>query len=57
MNERKVKYYTDIARLYMRITGLGCGKHAHVLAYDDVETLLQGRGLKPSAAKSLTSLA
>jgi len=39
----------------MRITGLGCGKHARDLAYDEVETLLQGRGLKPSTATSLTA--
>jgi hypothetical protein len=41
----------------MRITGLGFGKHAHVLACDDVETLLHRRGLKLSAATSLTASA
>ncbi|MFX1518651.1 MAG: zinc ribbon domain-containing protein [Promethearchaeota archaeon] len=45
----------NITRRYRRIIGLGCGKHAHVLAYDDVETLLQGRGLKSSTATSLTA--
>ena len=48
---------TNRARRYMRITGLGFGKHAHVLACDEVETLLYGRGLKLSTAKSLTALA
>jgi transposase len=33
----------NIVRRYMRITGLDCGKHAHVVACDEVETLLQGR--------------
>jgi putative transposase len=31
----------NIAQRYRRIIGLGFGKHAHVVAYDDVETLLQ----------------
>ncbi len=44
----------NIARRYRRITGLGCCKHAHDLAYDEVETLLV-RGLIPSTAKSLTA--
>ncbi len=48
----------NIARRYRRITGLGCGKHAHVLACDEVETLSRvGRGLRPRTAKSLTALA
>ncbi len=47
----------NIAQRYMRITGLGFGKHAHVLACDEVETLLHRRELKLSAAKSLTALA
>jgi len=48
----------NIARRYRRIIGLGCGKHAHVLACDEVETLsLVGRGLRPSTAKSLIALA
>jgi putative transposase len=48
----------NIARRYMRITGLGCSKHAHNLACDEVETLSGvGRGLRPSTAKSLTALA
>ena len=42
----------------MRITGLGSGKRPHDLAYDEVETLADvGRGLRPSTAKSLTTLA
>jgi hypothetical protein len=57
MTARKVKEYTGTARRYMRITGLGFGKHAHVLACDDVETLLHRRGLKLSAATSLTASA
>jgi IS605 OrfB family transposase len=48
----------NIAQRYRRIIGLGFGKHAHVLAYDEVEThLLHRRGLRPSTAKSLTALA
>jgi len=48
----------NIARRYRRITGLGCSKHAHVLACDEVETLSDlGRGLRPSTAKSLIALA
>jgi putative transposase len=48
----------NIAQRYRRIIGLGFSKHAHVLAYDEVETLLlPRRGLKPSTAKSLTALA
>ncbi len=47
----------NIAQRYMRITGLGCGKHAHVVTYDEVETRLQRRGLIPSTAISLTTLA
>jgi IS605 OrfB family transposase len=48
----------NIARRYRRIIGLGCGKHAHVLACDEVETLADvARGLRPSTAKSLTVLA
>jgi IS605 OrfB family transposase len=47
----------NIARRYRRITGLGCSKHAHVLACDEVETLsLVGRGLRPNTAKNLTAL-
>ena len=44
----------NIARRYKRITGLGCGKHAHDLACDEVETVYC-TGLIPSAAKSLTA--
>jgi putative transposase len=44
----------DITRRYRRITGLNCSKHAHVVAYDEIETLLQGRGLKPRTAINLT---
>jgi putative transposase len=48
----------NIARRYRRITGLGCSKHAHVLACDEVETLSGvGRGLRSSTAKSLTASA
>jgi IS605 OrfB family transposase len=47
----------NIAQRYMRIIGLGCGKHAPVVAYDDVETRLRKRGLIPSTATSLTALA
>jgi putative transposase len=48
----------NIARRYRRIIGLGCGKHAHVVACDDVETLSGvGRGLKSSTATSLTAFA
>jgi len=57
MTAMKAKENTGKARLYMRITGLGCCKHAHDIAYDDVETLLQGRGLKLSTAISLTASA
>ncbi len=47
----------NIAQRYMRITGLGCGKLAHVLACDEVETLSRvGGGMIPSTAKSLTTL-
>ncbi|MFX1521097.1 MAG: RNA-guided endonuclease InsQ/TnpB family protein [Promethearchaeota archaeon] len=42
----------NIARRYTRIIGLGFGKHAHVVAYDEGETLLYGSGLIPSAATS-----
>ncbi|MFX1520108.1 MAG: RNA-guided endonuclease InsQ/TnpB family protein [Promethearchaeota archaeon] len=46
----------NIARRYRRIIGLGCGKHAHNVACNDVETLLRhGRGLKLSTATSLTA--
>ncbi|MFX1518747.1 MAG: hypothetical protein ACFFCD_02335 [Promethearchaeota archaeon] len=45
-----------IARRYRRITGLGFGKHAHDVAYDDVETV-SGTGPRPSAATSLTTSA
>jgi IS605 OrfB family transposase len=46
----------NIARRYMRITGLGCGKHAHNVACDEVETLSRvGRGLRPSIVISLTA--
>ncbi|MHA2062685.1 MAG: hypothetical protein ACW963_10410 [Candidatus Sifarchaeia archaeon] len=48
---------TGIARLYMRITGLGFSKHAHVVACDEVETLLQRKGLRLSTATSLTAFA
>jgi IS605 OrfB family transposase len=48
----------NIAQRYMRITGLGFGKHAHVVACDEVETLLRHRrGLKLSTATSLTASA
>jgi len=42
----------NIAQRYMRIIGLGCGKHAHDVACDEVETRLQRRGLIPSIATS-----
>jgi putative transposase len=47
----------NIARRYRRIIGLGCGKHAHDVACDEVETRLHRRGLKPSTATSLTAFA
>jgi len=47
----------NIAQRYRRIIGLGCSKHAHVVAYGEVETRLQRRGLRPSTATSLTSFA
>ncbi|MFX1520860.1 MAG: hypothetical protein ACFFCD_13165 [Promethearchaeota archaeon] len=51
------KEETSIARLYMRITGLGYGKRPHDVTYDDVETLLQGRELISSTVTSLTASA
>jgi hypothetical protein len=40
VNDRKDdEQYTGIARRYMRITGLGSGKHPHDVACDEVETL------------------
>jgi putative transposase len=46
----------NIVRRYRRITGLSCGKHAHVVACDEVKTLAGvGRGLRPSTATSLTA--
>ncbi|MFX1466287.1 MAG: hypothetical protein ACFFA5_07430 [Promethearchaeota archaeon] len=42
----------------MRITGLGSGKRPHDVAHDEVETLTGiGRGLRPSTAANLTTLA